>query len=261
VEPRTTVAALERAYEGYPAEIHFDEAGLAAFLVRHDVDVARSPLWLDGNEPAAIALLGLRGNNAWIGAFGVASSFRGRGLSHGFFDEVVTEARAAGAGRVELEVLEQNATARTVYERAGFVTTREVRIFERPGRAFEVANGTFVAASRLATRIAEPPGTAWQSAIRTILRLENPLACVAGDPQRPDAFAFFGRYDDRYDNRVVVYLADGKVDALGTLIDGIARAGERTIAANVLRGSACDVAVQAMAFAAVHTLLVMEREL
>jgi GNAT superfamily N-acetyltransferase len=252
-----TVAALERAYEGYPAEVRFSELGLAAFLSRHDIDAERSPLWFSGSEPAAIALLGFRGKNAWIGGFGVASSFRGRGLSHGFFEQVVTEARAAGASHVELEVLEQNAAARTVYERAGFLTTREVKYFERAGREFEAANGTLVAVSELAPRIAEPPGTAWQSRIRTILGMENPLACVAGDPQRPDAFAFFNRYDDA----VVVYLADGKPDALGPLIEGIARPGERTIAANVRRGSACDIVLPTIGFNAIHTLLIMERPL
>lgn len=257
MEPRTTVAALERAYEGYPTEIHFSEAALAAFLSRHDIDVERSPLWFDGSEPVAIALLGLHEEKAWIGAFGIASRFRGRGLSHGFFDEAVTEARTAGASHIELEVLEQNAAARAVYERAGFVVTREARYFERAGRAFELANGTMVAASELATHIAEPPGTLWQSKIRTLLRLENPLACVMGNPQRPDAFAFFGRYDDG----VVVYLAHGTQEALAALFDGIARVGERTVAANVRRDSACDIALQALGFDAVHTLLLMEREL
>jgi GNAT superfamily N-acetyltransferase len=257
VEPRTTVAALELAYEGYPAEIRFSEPALAAFLSRHDIDVERSPLWFDGSEPVSIALLGLHAENAWIGAFGIASRFRGRGLSHGFFDEVVTEARTAGASHVELEVLEQNSAARAVYARAGFLATREARYFERGGRAFELANGTVVAASELATCVAEPPGTPWQSKIRTILRLENPLACVIGNPQRADAFAFFGRYDDG----VVVYLADGKPEALAALIDGIARAGERTVAANVRRDSAWDIVLQAIGFEATHTLLVMEREL
>ena len=257
VEPRTTTAALERAYAGYAAEVRFSEVGLAAFLLRHDIDTGRSPLWFSGDEPVAIALLGLREEDAWIGAFGVASSFRGRGLSHGFFEEVMAEARTAGVSHIELEVLEENLAARAVYERAGFLATREIKVLERAGRATASAESALVPAHELATRIIEPPGTTWQNRIRTILRLENLLACVAGVPQRPDAFVFFARYDDR----LVLYLADGQPGALGTLIDGIARPYERMLAHNIRRGSACDVALEAIGFETIHTGLVMERTL
>ena len=50
----------------------------------------------------------------------VAPGYRGRGTGRALLDAVEREARARGACKVTLEVLEGNAPARRAYERAGF---------------------------------------------------------------------------------------------------------------------------------------------
>jgi len=50
----------------------------------------------------------------------VASSHRGRGIAARMFAEVETIARERGACKLTLEVLDGNASARTLYQRLGF---------------------------------------------------------------------------------------------------------------------------------------------
>jgi GNAT superfamily N-acetyltransferase len=237
--------------------VRFSEPGLASFLSRHDVDLDRSSVWLSGREHVAVALLAIRERHAWVGAFGVAAGFRGRGLSHGFFSEVVAQAREAGATHVELEVLEQKLAARAVYARAGFEKIRELRSFERAGRATGDRSSADEFSPELANRVTEPPGTTWQNRFATIVQIEGLLACVAGDPERPDAFAFFGRREDE----AMVYLANGEPHALEVLIEGILQGSERVVAHNVPRGSACEMALEAADFTAVHTQFALARPL
>lgn len=50
----------------------------------------------------------------------LSASTRGRGVGTAVITDVITQARAAGATYVELDVLEQNPRARALYERLGF---------------------------------------------------------------------------------------------------------------------------------------------
>ncbi len=187
----------------------------------------------------------------------MAATFRGQGLSHGFFSEVVAQAREGGATHVELEVLEQNLAARAVYAGAGFEKTRELRSFERAGRATGDRSSALEFSPELANRVTEPPGTTWQNSLASIGQIDGLLACVAGDPERPDAFALFGRRDDE----AIVYLANGEPHALEVLIEDILQGSERVVAHNVPRGSACEKAFEAARFTPVHTQFALARQL
>jgi ribosomal protein S18 acetylase RimI-like enzyme len=52
--------------------------------------------------------------------FVVAPAFRGRGVARALLERLVAEARTRGCCKITLEVLENNARARGIYERAGF---------------------------------------------------------------------------------------------------------------------------------------------
>lgn len=91
------------------------------------LDLDRSLVFLEGGALVGIALLGVRGAHGWVGGFGVAPDFRGRGSSQILFSDFVARFPRWGLTQVDLEVLVQN-WAFKVYERAGFVVTRRLSV-------------------------------------------------------------------------------------------------------------------------------------
>lgn len=126
-------AAFAAAYEGYSIDLPIGPEWLRRHCQDHDVDLARSPLYLDQDQtPQAVALLGLRQNRAWVGGFGVAREWRGRGVSHRLIADCISQARLAGAEQLQLEVLENNTAAQATYYRAGFTFRRHLAVMAGP---------------------------------------------------------------------------------------------------------------------------------
>src|SRR4051812_28928051 len=71
-----------RSFEAYfyPSTVTAEQ--LAARVRMENLDLQRSLVILLGEQPVGVALLGLRGERAWCGGFGVMLPFRGRGLAH-----------------------------------------------------------------------------------------------------------------------------------------------------------------------------------
>lgn len=124
-------AALNRVFEHYLVPIRFSGEQLALHISYNDVDTSLSPLWYgeDGGAIAA-ALLAVRGKRGWVGGFGVAPEYRGRGYARELVDNLLAQARACGLDSVTLEVLCDNTPAIRVYERAGFQITRRLHSLE-----------------------------------------------------------------------------------------------------------------------------------
>lgn len=66
--------------------------------------------------------------HAWEGfrhsgrlGMGIAAEYRGQGIGRRLVEATLTDARAAGLTRIELEVFSSNTNAITLYERCGFV--------------------------------------------------------------------------------------------------------------------------------------------
>lgn len=123
-------------YTGYYVPMHVDGPTMRFLRVAGDLDRGASRLLREGGEAVAVALLGLRGTEAWIGGMGVAPDHRGRGYGERVMREAIASARARGARRLSLEVLEQNAPAIRVYERLGFRRVRELEVWAFPAPAF-----------------------------------------------------------------------------------------------------------------------------
>jgi ribosomal protein S18 acetylase RimI-like enzyme len=121
--------AWNLAYSGYFVPIQFTPAQLADHLRCGEIDLARSLVATEGRALVGLSLLGVRGSRGWIGGFGIAPEFRGRGLSHRLFDEQMRRTRYGGPAQLQLEVFVQN-WARKVYERAGFRVTRRLSIVQ-----------------------------------------------------------------------------------------------------------------------------------
>jgi GNAT superfamily N-acetyltransferase len=119
-----------RSFEDYFYPGTTTAAVLAARVRTEQIDLHRSLVMRVGDDAAGIALLGLRGDRAWCGGFGVTMPFRGRGLAHGLAAAMLDQARQAGVRGCGLEVLTRNQRAIKTYTRAGFQRLRDLQVLE-----------------------------------------------------------------------------------------------------------------------------------
>ncbi len=69
------------------------------------------------------------GDDAWLEDVYVRGDAQGKGLGRALTEAAVEQARERGAKRIQLDVEEANATARAVYEKAGFRVKGERALF------------------------------------------------------------------------------------------------------------------------------------
>lgn len=176
-------------YQGYMRPLTMNAAQLASHIASHDVELAGSPLWLDGDgQLIGLGLVGHRAQRAWIGGFGIAPDWRGRGLALPLVDACLDGARAAGASEIELEVLVGNDKAVRTYERAGFRETG--RLSGLQGAIAPAATTAQpVDPATLLDRPLRP--TCWQRERASLARTAG-LAAVTLE----DTFLLFTRADD-----------------------------------------------------------------
>src|SRR5262245_28206210 len=86
-----------RSFEDYFYPGTTNAAALAARVRTEQIDLHHSLVLRLADAPAGLALLGLRGDRAWCGGFGVMLPYRGRGLAHHLAAAMLDQARNAGA--------------------------------------------------------------------------------------------------------------------------------------------------------------------
>ncbi len=116
---------FSRGYEQYVVPFHIDAAAFDDVVRRWDLDLDRSRVAFDGDEPVGLANLAVRGDRGWIGGIGVVPEARRRGIGGLLLEAVLAEAPSV----VTLEVIEQNEGARRLYEQLGFVTQRMLEVW------------------------------------------------------------------------------------------------------------------------------------
>lgn len=144
----TLTAFWNLGYTDYFTPVTFTEEMMQNWLKNGDFDLDHSVVLLEGDALVGFSLLGVRQSRGWIGGFGVAPDFRGRGIAYGLFADHLDLVKAAlGLTSVQLEVLTEN-WARKVYERAGLQVTRRLSILQ--GRLPEQSSHPVFVASPLA---------------------------------------------------------------------------------------------------------------
>jgi ribosomal protein S18 acetylase RimI-like enzyme len=174
-------AVFGAAYADYFVPMHVDAATIRFMVERFDLDLDASRVALRGDERVGVAMLGVRGREAWIGGMGVAPSARRGGLGRALMEAVIGEAGARGVSAVGLEVLVQNAPAIALYEALGFTTWRDLEVWSL---ATPLAGGTAraIPASEArawitARRTAPEP---WQRADASLDRFDDPSHPLRG---------------------------------------------------------------------------------
>jgi ribosomal protein S18 acetylase RimI-like enzyme len=126
----TLTACFNRAFEGYYVPLEQTPDTMMAMITHNQVSLADSLVALDATgAPAGIGLLASRPPRGWVAGMGLAPEWRGRGLGAAVMRALLTHASSIGLVSVQLEVLEQNAPARALYERLGFQTRRALAIY------------------------------------------------------------------------------------------------------------------------------------
>lgn len=114
-------------YSGYFVPISLSPAQMERMILTGSLDLENCLVMLDGRAPVGFSMLGRRGDQGWIGGFGIAPDYRGRGLAAELFGAHLLLVRTLGLRRVRLEVLVQN-WAQKVYARAGFESFRRLAV-------------------------------------------------------------------------------------------------------------------------------------
>lgn len=123
-------ACFNRAFEGYYVPLEQTPDTMMAMITHNQVSLADSLVALDATgAPAGIGLLASRPPRGWVAGMGLAPEWRGKGLGAAVMRALLAHARSIGLVTVQLEVLEQNAPARALYERLGFQTRRTLAIY------------------------------------------------------------------------------------------------------------------------------------
>ncbi len=175
LEPAALAALLGEVYSDYPVPMHLDEGVLTFMWEALDLDLDASRVaWL-GERPAGAALLGVRGERAWVGGMGVVPGERRAGLGARLMRELIEAARSRGVRTLLLEVLEANAPARALYVKLGFRELRRLEVWSWPGpprgEARTVrAEAPAAARRRIAAARREPEP--WQRSDETVDRLD-----------------------------------------------------------------------------------------
>ena len=163
------------AYEGYPVPMHVDAGAIEFMLEALDLIPERSRVASRAGERVGVVMLGVRQSRGWVGGMGVVTAARRTGVGMRLMRAIMDEARAAGVRELFLEVLEQNASARTLYERLGFRALRRLEVWTYAG-APPIGGGRAQAcdprSARKRIQAARTAPEPWQRANETVDRLD-----------------------------------------------------------------------------------------
>ena len=166
-------ALFTAAYEGYFVPFAIDEASLEFMVDVFDLDLQRSLVAVEGGSAVGLANLGRRAARTWLGGVGVIPSRRGEGIGEQLTRTLLEQAGAVGATEMVLEVIVENHPAISLYEKLGFVRTRELEVLsliagEPGGNGAERVSVDDARALVRARRDGEEP---WQRSDDTVDRL------------------------------------------------------------------------------------------
>lgn len=215
--------AWNLGYTGYFIPIQFTESQLSHWMQAGSFDLARSLILMDGDKPAGFSFLGVRGSRGWIGGFGIAPDYRGKGLAHQLFARHAELFPEMGMDQVQLEVLVEN-WAQRVYARSGFAVTRRLTILQGtlppPAGEASVQQGTSQRLLGHSARLhgANPPVWQREPASLNITMPANAVGLYTGPAEAPTGYLLC----QETSGQVRILDAAGDEEAVRALVDGLA---------------------------------------
>ncbi|HHJ0005015.1 GNAT family N-acetyltransferase [Raoultella planticola] len=112
---------LSDCFEDYLVPVSLPLAVFVQRFSSEGLSLLDSCVWLDGETPAAIAIVARRGDEARLAAFAVCPAWRGKGMGRRLMTPLMTSLREQGVRRMWLEVIRENYAAVALYQSLGFV--------------------------------------------------------------------------------------------------------------------------------------------
>ncbi len=124
-------AIMTACFEGYVVPMTMTGEAFNGRFRRENLDLQASRVFVDGERPVAIVLVVRRGWTARIGAMGIVTDFRGKGLGRSALLSVMGALRELGDRRLLLEVIASNEPAVRLYKSLGFKIRRNLVGYRR----------------------------------------------------------------------------------------------------------------------------------
>lgn len=105
------------------------------YVEQYDIRLDASVISSYGEEISGIAMLGVRGDRAWITRLGVVPEMRGKKVASFLVDCLMRKAQMNGVRTIQLEVIKGNDPALRLFEKYGFTFTRKLAVIRRPPAA------------------------------------------------------------------------------------------------------------------------------
>ncbi len=103
------------------------------YIISYDIDLDASVVALnEAEEPMGVGMLGVRGERAWITRLGVIPERRGYKIGQFLMESLLQQAQKRACCLVQLEVIRGNEPAYRLFQKLGFVVTRDLLIIRRP---------------------------------------------------------------------------------------------------------------------------------
>jgi RimJ/RimL family protein N-acetyltransferase len=119
-----------RSFESYFYPMTMTAATFAIETRLEQLDLHHSVVLMLNDTLVGQATLGLRGDKAWCGGFGIVPEQRGKHFASALLAEFLKQTREAGAKSLTLEVLQKNIVAQRLYASAGLQRQRDLRTLE-----------------------------------------------------------------------------------------------------------------------------------
>ncbi|MFN4497945.1 GNAT family N-acetyltransferase [Klebsiella grimontii] len=118
IEQLTTI--LCDCFEDYLVPVTLSVEVFVQRFSAEGLSLLDSRVWLDGDVPAAMAVVARRGDEARLAAFAVRPAYRGKGVGRRLMTPLIDALRAQGVRRMWLEVIRDNHAAVALYQSLGF---------------------------------------------------------------------------------------------------------------------------------------------
>ena len=129
-----TTQVFNQGFADYMVPINIGLEQFFSMLRFDSIDVSSSRVVTRDGDAVGAALIARRGWNSRLAGMAIMPGGRGQGVGRWLMKQLLEEARQRGDRRMELEVIEQNSPAVSLYQQAGFVTLRRLisYILEKP---------------------------------------------------------------------------------------------------------------------------------
>ncbi len=191
---------FNHSFENYFYPMNLTVSQLAARLRLESLDLHHSVVLLIDNQPVGQATLGLRGDTAWCGGFGIIPEYRGKGLSPLLFAEFVKQARELKAKRLMLEVLVKNTAAQKVYTNAGLKRQRDLLLFDWKQDNPSPIKDPRIQVANMPEIIEHfhrlhPVSESWQRDLPTLISQSNLLQITHNEESKLEGYILFAEKD------------------------------------------------------------------